>query len=60
MFALAYLYFWGGFCDSFSMLFPEAPAYRDKKLSKLINDKFKLETLIFLSFVVSFLVDMFD
>ena len=52
------------FCDSFSMLFPKAPASCYKKKFKLIflifQTNFKLEILILLSFVVSFLVDMFN
>ena len=71
---ICFFNFGRGFCISFSMLFPEAPASCDKKilkwlllhctsicmsskiLSLIFKILFKLEILIFLFFVVSFLV----
>ena len=67
-----------GFCDSFSMLFPEAPDSCGKKkmeiifaalyfhlheLKKYVSDfksYFRVELLIFLTFMVSLLVDLFN
>ena len=66
-----------GFCDSFSMLFPEAPDSCGKKiemifaalyfhlheLKKYVSDfksYFRVELLIFLTFMVSLLADLFN
>ena len=71
-----YIFIFGyGFCGSFSMLFPEGPGSCDKQTLcyivllflwaqkaclRFLNFFFKLDMLIYLSFVVSFLVDMFN